>query len=166
MGMNRPSIYAGFGDKRELYVAVAERYAADSRAALAAQLAAPRPLRTGLRELYHNAKKFYLAGDDGPRGCFLVGTAVTEAKRDERVREIVDATFAGFTELFAERFERAAREGELPATATPRALAEVATAALINIAVCARAGAKSARINATIEATLAVLFAGQGVPAV
>lgn len=166
MGMNRPSIYAGFGDKRALYVAAAQRYAADSRAALVAQLAQPRPLRPVLREFYRNAKKFYLAGDDGPRGCFLVGTAVTEAKCDELVREIVDTTFAGFTELFAERFERAAAEGELPTTTPPRALAEVATAALINIAVCARAGAKGTRINAIIEATLTVLFAGQPVAAV
>ncbi|GBE67353.1 TetR family transcriptional regulator [Mycobacterium sp. MFM001] len=159
MGMNRPSIYAGFGDKRELYQAAITRYAADSHAALASELAKPRPLRAGLRAVYENARKYYLAGDDGPRGCFLVGTAVTEARRDERVAAIAESTFDGFTELFGERFERAKREGELSSTAAPRALAEVATAALITIAVRTRTGATSKRINAMIDATLAVLFA-------
>lgn len=159
MGMNRPSIYAGFGDKRELYEAAVARYAADSRAALADELAKPRPLRAGLRAVYRDAHKFYLAGDDGPRGCFLVGTAVTEARRDERVAAIVESTFDGFTELFGERFERAKREGELSSAAAPRALAEVATAALINIAVRARTGATRKRIGEIIDATLAVLFA-------
>ncbi|ORW09047.1 hypothetical protein AWC14_22310 [Mycobacterium kyorinense] len=159
MGMNRPSIYAGFGDKRELYEAAAARYAADSHAALARELAKPRPLRAALRAVYQNARKFYLAGDDGPRGCFLVGTAVTEARRDERVAAIAESTFNGFTELFAERFDRAKREGELSSAAAPRALAEVATAALVTIAVRARTGATSNRIGQIIDATLAVLLA-------
>ena len=46
-------------------------------------------------------------------GCFLLGTAITEANRDPEVRAIVDDTMASFTATFAERFERAERDGEL-----------------------------------------------------
>jgi|SRR5215211_2172555 len=157
MGMNRPSIYAGFGDKRALYAAAVARYAADSRAALAEELAKPRSLRAGLRAVYEGARKFYLAGDDAPRGCFLVGTAVTEATHDDRVRAIVDLTFDAFTELFAERFERAARDGELSSAAAPRALAEIATATLNIIALRARTGAKAEVLSALIDATVDVV---------
>src|SRR4030088_3832083 len=34
-GMNRPSLYGAFGDKRELYIKAYARYRADARAAMA-----------------------------------------------------------------------------------------------------------------------------------
>jgi TetR/AcrR family transcriptional regulator, copper-responsive repressor len=157
MGMNRPSIYAGFGDKRALYRAAVERYGAESRAWLARELTKPGPLPERLRAVYRSAAAIYRAGGDPPRGCFLVGTAVTEATRDERVRTIVDTTFEAFTELFAERFERAAREGELATSASPRALAQIATAALNTIALRARTGAKGEVLSAIIDATVDVV---------
>jgi TetR/AcrR family transcriptional regulator, copper-responsive repressor len=157
MGINRPSLYAGFGDKRDLYVAAVARYAADSRVWLAEELAKPRPLHAALRAVYRSAVAFYLAGDDGPRGCFLVGTAVTESTSDERVRSIVDSTFDAFTDLFAERFVRAVEEGDLSPSAAPRAFAQIATAALNTIALRARTGAKRKVLNALIDATIEVI---------
>ena len=157
MGMNRPSIYAGFGDKAALYSAAVARYATDSQEWLARELARPRTLGAGLRAVYRGATEFYLGGDDAPRGCFLVGTAVTEATRDEHVREIVDSTFDAFTELFTQRFSRAAREGELSDAAPPPALAQIATATLNAIALRARTGAKRKVLNGLIDATIAVV---------
>jgi AcrR family transcriptional regulator len=49
MGMNRPSIYAAFGDKRALYLQAATEYGDTSRAWLATALARPRSLADGLR---------------------------------------------------------------------------------------------------------------------
>jgi hypothetical protein len=79
-------------------------------------------LRGGLRAVYRCARDFYLAGGDAPRGCFLLGTAVTEANRDPEMRAIVEETMASFTATFAERFERAEHDGELSPHA-PDALA-------------------------------------------
>ena len=157
MGINRPSLYAGFGDKRDLYMAAVERYAADSRTWLAQELSKARPLRTALRAIYRSATAFYLTGDDGPRGCFLVGTAVTESTSNKRVRSIVDSTFDAFTDLFTERFVRAIEEGELSSAAAPQALAQVATAALNTIALRARTGAERKVLNALVDATIEVI---------
>ena len=55
MGMNRPSIYAAFGDKRALYLQAVTEYAETSRAWLATALARPRPLPDGLRAVYRYA---------------------------------------------------------------------------------------------------------------
>jgi TetR/AcrR family transcriptional regulator, copper-responsive repressor len=157
MGMNRPSIYAGFGDKRALYVAAARRYADDSRGWLATELARPGPLRDQLRHIYRSAAAFYRVGGNRPRGCFLVGTAVTEATRDERVRAAVDATFEAFTELFAARFEKAAGDREISASTGSRALAQIATATLNTIALRVRTGASDEVIDALIDATVDVV---------
>jgi AcrR family transcriptional regulator len=156
MGMNRPSIYAAFGDKRALYLRAASEYADASRTWLATALARPRSLPDGLRAVYRYARDFYLAGGDAPRGCFLLGTAVTEAHRDTDVRAVVEATMSAFTATFAERFERAEREGELSPHA-PDALAQIATATLNTLAVRARTGASAADLDALIDATVGVI---------
>lgn len=158
MGMNRPSMYAAFGDKRALYLRAATEYAGMSRTWLATALARPRPLRDGLRAVYRYAKDFYLTGDDAPRGCFLLGTAVTEAHRDADVRAVVEATMSAFTATFTERFERAERDGEL-SPHPPAALAQIATAALNSLAVRARTGASAADLDALIDATVDVICA-------
>jgi TetR/AcrR family transcriptional regulator, copper-responsive repressor len=158
MGMNRPSIYAAFGDKRALYLRAVSEYAAMSRDWLVTALAKPRSLRDGLRAVYRYARDFYLSGDAAPRGCFLLGTAVTEANRDPEVRAVVEQTMSLFTATFAERFERAERDGELSPHA-PDALAQIATAALNTLAVRARTGASPAALDALIDATVDVICA-------
>jgi AcrR family transcriptional regulator len=159
MGMNRPSIYGAFGDKRSLYLRAVSDYADMSRSWLAAALARPRPLRDGLGAVYRYARDFYLTGDDAPRGCFLLGTAVTEANHDADVRTIIEATLASFTATFTERFERAERDGELSSHA-PDALAHIATAALNTLSVRARTGAPTAVLDALIDATVDVICRG------
>ena len=156
MGMKRPSIYAAFGDKRALYLRAITEYSNASRAWLAGALAEPGSLRDGLRAVYRDARDYYLVGDDEPRGCLLLGTAVTEARRDPQVRDIVESTMTAFTETFAERFEQAARDGELGAAA-PDALGHIATATLNTLAVRARAGASVADLDMLIDATVGVI---------
>jgi AcrR family transcriptional regulator len=162
MGMNRPSLYAAFGDKRALYLRAASDYAETSRTWLAAALARPRSLPDGLHAVYRYARDFYLTGGDAPRGCFLLGTAVTEANRDPEVRAVVEATISAFTVTFAERFERAERDGELSpheptGGSAAVALAQIATATLNALAVRARTGASAADLDALIDATVGVI---------
>lgn len=155
--MNRPSIYAAFGDKRALYRRAVADYAEASQKALADALAAPLPLRDRLDDLYRGARDFYLARD--ARGCFLLGTAVTEANRDSQVAAIIETTFAAFTAAFTESFRHAARTGELAAH-PPEVLAQIATATLNNLAVRARSGASPEALDALIDANLDVICAG------
>jgi AcrR family transcriptional regulator len=156
--MNRPSIYAAFGDKRALYMRAATDYGQTSRAWLTAALARPRSLRDALSAVYRYARDYYVAGGDAPRGCFLLGTAVTEAHNNPDVQTVVESTMKAFTETFTERFERARRDGELSPHA-PDALAQIATAALNIIAVRARTGADRGTLDAIINATVDVICA-------
>ncbi|OBB01700.1 hypothetical protein A5662_13155 [Mycobacteriaceae bacterium 1482268.1] len=158
MTMNRPSIYAAFGDKRELYIKAVTEYAKNSQLALEKELAEPRPLREALLAVYRGARDFYLAGDPAPRGCFLIGTAVTEAPHDDDVRKVVDDTFEAFTAAFTKRFERAAAGGEL-APLPPAAAAALATATLNTIALRIRTGARADAVDALIDATVDVVCA-------
>ncbi len=81
-GMNRPSLYGAFGDKRELYIKSYARYRADARAAMIDIFRDELPIRRRLERIFAVALDIYLSGDAGPRGCFTVMTAASEAVSD------------------------------------------------------------------------------------
>src|SRR4030081_3266547 len=69
-GMNRPSLYGAFGDKRELYIKSYARYRADARAAMIDIFRDELPIRQRLERIFAVALDIYLSGDAGPGGCF------------------------------------------------------------------------------------------------
>lgn len=139
-GLNRPSLYGAFGDKQALYLAALEKSRAESVAGLAAALAAEEPLRQTLERLFSTAAQIYLRGDAGQRGCFLIGTAVTEAVVDPKVRRVLNLALGELDLAFEQRLRRAQAAGELAADADVAALAKLATATLNGMAIRARAG--------------------------
>src|SRR6188472_2366164 len=65
-GMNRPSLYGAFGDKRELYIKSYQRYREDARAAMVEIFRQEMPLRERLERIYASALTLYLSGETGP----------------------------------------------------------------------------------------------------
>src|SRR6201994_4958746 len=86
-GMNRPSLYGAFGDKRELYIKSYQRYRDDARASLIDIFRDELPIRERLARIYAVALDIYLAGDS-PRGCFTVVTAASDAVTDPEIRAL------------------------------------------------------------------------------
>src|SRR6266704_1320250 len=60
-GMNRPSLYGAFGDKRELYKKSYERYRNRARVRMGEVFAADMPLRPRLLRIYGIALDMYLS---------------------------------------------------------------------------------------------------------
>ena len=89
-GMNRPSLYGAFGDKRELYIKSYERYR-DARASRDGRNVSRTTCRCGrcCSASMRIALDMYLSGEDGPRGCFTVMTATSEAVFDPEIRAMV-----------------------------------------------------------------------------
>jgi AcrR family transcriptional regulator len=144
-GMNRPSLYAAFGDKQAIYLKAIERYRAGPalRDALGGGT-----LREALSRTYRAALSVYLAGDQGQRGCFVIGTAATEAVTNPLVRAEVATVLREVDRAYEDRIRRAQAEGELPADADPGSLATIASAVLHSLAVRARAGEKRRALEA------------------
>src|SRR6201994_2372715 len=69
-GMNRSSLYAAFGDKRELYIKSYQRYRTDARAAMVEIFRGELPIRQRLERIYAAALDIYLGGASKPQGCF------------------------------------------------------------------------------------------------
>ncbi|MBR0685841.1 TetR/AcrR family transcriptional regulator [Bradyrhizobium manausense] len=138
-GMNRPSLYGAFGDKRELYIKSYQRYREDARASMVEIFREEMPLRQRLERIYAAALNIYLSGETGPRGCFTVVTAASEAVGDPEIRAMVLEGLAELDKAFANCFRRAKEKGELPAGADPAALAQLASATVHTIAIRSRA---------------------------
>src|SRR5215467_3158198 len=77
-GLNRPSLYAAFGDKEQLYIAALRFYGQRSVAALDAILTGPGTIEQRLGKVYNTAIDLYTAPPHRP-GCMIVGTAAVEA---------------------------------------------------------------------------------------
>src|SRR6202167_1400426 len=134
-GMNRPSLYAAFGDKRALYIKSYARYRAEARAAMIDIFRKELPIRERLARIYAVALDIYLSGEAGPRGCFTVMTAASEAVADSDIRAMVLEGFAELDKAFAACFRLAKEKGELPETADPQILAQLASATIHTIAI-------------------------------
>ena len=156
-GMNRPSLYAAFGDKRELYLKTLQRYRDQSRAMSVRLLEDKPPLRVFLRRFYDVALDIYFAGGDETRGCYSISTAPAQATMDPPVRAFL-AESVGSTDAFLCTLIRKARDrGEIATKVEPAALAQLATATLHTIAVRSRAGVSRKELEALAAGAIDVI---------
>jgi AcrR family transcriptional regulator len=156
-GMNRPSLYGAFGDKRELYLKSYARYREDARAAMIDIFRNELPIRNRLERIYAVALDIYLSGDAGPRGCFTVMTAASEAVSDPEIRAMVLEGFSELDKAFAACFRLAKEKGELSASADPQILAQLASATIHTIAIRARAQVPRKQLEAIVKGAIDVI---------
>jgi AcrR family transcriptional regulator len=157
-GMNRPSLYGAFGDKRELYIKSYQRYRADARAAMVDIFRDELPIRKRLERIFAVALDIYLSGDAGPRGCFTVMTAASEAVSDPQIRAMVLEGFSDLDKAFAACFRLAREKGELPETVDPVVLAQLASSTIHTIAIRARAGVPRKDLEAIVKGAIDVMI--------
>jgi AcrR family transcriptional regulator len=156
-GMNRPSLYGAFGDKRELYIKSYARYRDDARVAMIDIFSGELPIRKRLARIYGVALDIYLSGDAGPRGCFTVMTAASEAVFDPEIRDLVLEGFSELDKVFANCFRRARDSGELAASTDATVLAQMASATLHTIAIRARAQVPRKELEAIAKGAIDVM---------
>jgi TetR/AcrR family transcriptional regulator, copper-responsive repressor len=155
-GMNRPSLYGAFGDKRELYIKSYQRYRDDARAAMIDIFREELPIRERLTRIYAVALDIYLSGDS-PRGCFTVVTAASDAVTDPEIRALALDGFVELDKGFASCFRRAREKGELSATADIAVLGQLASATLHTIALRARARVPRKELEAIVNGAIDVM---------
>jgi AcrR family transcriptional regulator len=156
-GMNRPSLYGAFGDKRELYIKAYQRYREDYGATVVEIFKADLPIRERLRQFYDAALDIYLLGGEGPRGCFTVMTVASDAIVDPEIRAMVLEGFQDLDKAFAWCFRTAVEKGELPKSVDIAVLAQMASATLYSLAIRARAGIPRKQLEAIVKGAVELL---------
>jgi AcrR family transcriptional regulator len=139
MGINRPSLYAAFGDKEQLFRRVLEHYAAGPAGYEREALEQP-TARQVAEELLRGAADLQTR-PDLPHGCLAVSSTPTHAADSSPIGcSLIEARVAGEIAL-RDRFERARAAGDLPTTADAAELASYIRTILYGMAVKAATGA-------------------------
>ena len=114
MGISGPSMYAAFGDKRELYLKTIDHYADVDGCAPVVAFESEEDIEKAVRGFLESVIDYSTNNSLGTNGCFLascVSTNVGEVEGvEERMNNAIDETDA----RLAERFEREKVKGTLP----------------------------------------------------
>jgi AcrR family transcriptional regulator len=161
--VKRPSLYAAFGGKEEMYLRAFALFEARLTAELGRCLDPSRPLAEGLAAMYRGAIDTYLAGPAGPRGCLAVCTATTAAVEEPAIRAALQGVLTRLDEGLAARFRAARAAGEIPPGPPAKRLAQIAAGSLHSIAIRARAGTAKRELLA-LAAAAVTLLAGAPAP--
>jgi AcrR family transcriptional regulator len=156
-GINRPSLYAAFGDKEQLYISTLRHYGAQGVAGIEAIFARTGPIDKRLRQVFRGAIELYTAPPI-PRGCMIVGTAAVEAPTRPRIAAAAAELLQATEKAFERAFVRAVAEGELSPRPSPAARARMAGAALDTLAIRARLGTRASELRAFADSMVEVIF--------
>jgi AcrR family transcriptional regulator len=158
--MNRPSLYAAFGDKQALYLKALEDYVEQSLRAMRQLLSYDEPLAAALMRVYDGALSLYYPADGPPRGCFITNTAAVEALTEPQIRLAFESGLRRIDREFERRIALSVERGQLPAGTDPQMLAEMASAILHTLSIRARSGATRGELQNLAERSLAHILPG------
>jgi len=139
MRINRPSLYAAFGNKEDLFRKVVDRY--DSGPAAYTREALERPTARHVVERLLDGAVDLLTDPRNPGGCLMVQGALAAGTAGEPVRRALAERRAAGVAALRRRFRRAIVEGDLPAGADAAVLARFVATAMHGLAVQAASGA-------------------------
>lgn len=152
MGINRPSLYAAFGTKEELFRRALDRYANGPHAYEANALELP-TAREVAEALLRGAVERQ-TGADTPHGCLAVLGATTHPGTESPIAQaLISARTAG-EDAVRQRFARAQSEGDLPTDADPAELAAYVRTVVYGLTVKAAGGATRAELERVVDLAL------------
>ncbi len=120
MGINRPSLYAAFGDKEQLFRRVLARYVEGPVGYVSKALEEPTARRVA-EGLLSRAVDL-VTDSQNPHGCLLVQVALACGETADSIRQALVARRLAGEAAIRERFERAWRLATSPPTPTPQTL--------------------------------------------
>jgi AcrR family transcriptional regulator len=158
MKIERPSLYAAFGNKEALYRKVLDHYGCT--AAKFAEEALAQPTARGVVEHLLMGNIDVMAGTQNPAGCLMVQAAIGGGDESEAIRKDVAGRRQGAEDALRRRLVRAKAEGDLPKDANPADLASYVFTVAHGMAVRAKSGATKAELRRVAEMALRTLPSG------
>jgi AcrR family transcriptional regulator len=155
VGVNRPSLYAAFGDKEALFRKALDRYLNGPAAYTQEALKEP-TARAVVERLLRGATDLNTAPRN-PGGCLTVQGALACGEAADSIRQELAVYRAAGEAALRRRFRRAKSEGDLPATVNPADLARYVATIVYGMAVQAAGGASRDKLQHVVEMALRTL---------
>lgn len=151
-GLNRPSLYAAFGDKEQLYISMLRHIGEKSVEAMDAVLSGPEPIEQRLGRIYKGAIDIYTRPPNRP-GCIIVGTATVEATSHPQIGAAAQQILVGFEKAF----ERGFANSDLKPAPSPTERASMAGAILYATGIRARLGVPASDLRVFTRSMIPVI---------
>ena len=155
-GVQKASLYATYGDKRQLFMTALSRYQQEGLARLSAALMSGATAREAFAAVLGMVVK-ESASKDRARGCLCVNTAVELGPRDPEIARMLLVHARRLTALFAERLERGKAQGELGPRLDVQATAQFLLVTLFGLTVGGKTGLGARKLDGVVKTALSVL---------
>ena len=152
MEINKPSLYATFGDKANLFRKVMDRYVSKQNP-LWEQVFREPSARMAVERIL-NAVADSLTCGQSPHGCLLVQAALTCSQESEGIKKELALRRADSDSMLRARLERAQKEGEIPPNVDAAALSRYFSTILRGMSVEASGGATRQDLQNVIDLAL------------
>jgi len=151
IGINRPSLYAAFGNKEELFQKALDRYLEVTSPLMCTALEQS-TARAVVEELLMGATASKCA--DSPRGCLLVNGALACSEASTSIQNELNRRRAQGEEKLRDRFERAKIDGDLPADTNCADLARYVMTIMQGLSVQSVGGATCEELQSVVRLAL------------
>jgi TetR/AcrR family transcriptional repressor of nem operon len=156
MDLNRGSLYDTFGDKRQLFLKVMDRYCTTFVGPKFSLLEQPGPALPTLRRFIDGMIEGGLA-DPQRRGCLIANTAMELSPHEKEIADKVSRALQMAEDTFFKVLARAKQQGELKNGKDPRALARFLMTMLQGNVVMIKAGVSAEVVKQTAETAFSIL---------
>ncbi|AFU18038.1 Transcriptional regulator, TetR (plasmid) [Bacillus thuringiensis MC28] len=156
MGIQRPSIYSAFGDKKELFEAALRRYTMSRASDIRNRLQSHSSVKESFSIFFADVVNEEYAGDLS-KGCFCINTMVELAPHDERFEILTREHQMYLAVIFQETIERGIQSGELEVNTDAKSLAQALIVALIGLTVMMKSRPQRTFVDNVIATTLTLL---------
>ena len=155
-GVNQPSLYNAFGDKRELFGRALERYATRSMRERIERLEQKHPPKEAIRAFFRELVARTLADPDH-RGCLIVNSALEVAPHDAELRPVIASYLGEIEAFFCRCLEKLKESGDLSPSLDPKDMARLFLSVLLGVRVAARAKPERPLLEGMVRPALALL---------
>lgn len=156
MDLNRGSLYDTFGDKRQLFLQVVDRYCSTVVGSKFALLDQPGPALPTLRQFIRGMLEGALA-DPQRRGCLIANTVMELGPHEKEIADTLRQTLKMLEDAFFRILDRAKQRGELNSQKDSRALARFLTTMMQGTIVMIKSGAAAETVRQTTDTALSIL---------
>jgi TetR/AcrR family transcriptional repressor of nem operon len=152
-GVNRASLYATYGDKRELFLTALRKYDGEIRRHMLAELAETKAPSEAIAAVFD---KFIAQTRQqrGNWGCFLVNSALELAAHDSDIAELVNAAQDEIEAFFLAMIRKGQATGEFNSSADASRLAHQSLASLLGLLVMIRSRPSEDYLNTVRDGVL------------
>jgi AcrR family transcriptional regulator len=154
MGITRPSLYAAFGNKEQLFRKALDLYEREKLCYVGQAMEAP--TAKGVAERMLVGSMINQTSGEDPKGCLGVISSVACGAEADCIRQEVLERSKIAHEALIDRMRRAVDEGDFDAPVDPEIIANYLKAILQGMSVQAGAGATREDLQRLVDMTLAV----------